>query len=88
MTVPAINGPAVNGPAKSRPAESEPRARLLAAAIEYLQARGISELSVVFPDPVAPTSAIVVPAGTSRSIPRSAGYMLPANRSVTSCSST
>jgi AcrR family transcriptional regulator len=43
---PAINGPAINGPAPTRPAESEPRARLLAAAIEYLQARGISELSL------------------------------------------
>ncbi len=38
--------PAVNGPANTRPAESEPRARLLAAAIEYLQTRGISELSL------------------------------------------
>jgi AcrR family transcriptional regulator len=41
MTVPAINRPA-----NTRRTESEPRARLLAAAIEYLQARGISELSL------------------------------------------
>jgi AcrR family transcriptional regulator len=51
MTVPAINRPAINGPASpeaagSRPAGSEPRARLLAAAIEYLQTRGIGELSL------------------------------------------
>jgi AcrR family transcriptional regulator len=51
MTVPAINGPAINGPAINgpagrKPAGSEPRARLLAAAIEYLQARGIGELSL------------------------------------------
>ena len=38
--------PATNGPANTRRTESEPRARLLAAAIEYLQARGISELSL------------------------------------------
>jgi AcrR family transcriptional regulator len=43
---PAINGPAINGPAGSKPASSEPRARLLAAAIKYLQARGIGELSL------------------------------------------
>jgi AcrR family transcriptional regulator len=43
---PANNGPANNGPANTRPTGSEPRARLLAAAIEYLQTRGISELSL------------------------------------------
>jgi len=51
MTGPAVNGPAVNGPAGSEPAgagpaDGQPRARLLAAAIEYLQTRGISDLSL------------------------------------------
>jgi AcrR family transcriptional regulator len=51
MTVPANNGPAANGPPGSEPADGgladgQPRARLLAAAIDYLQTRGISDLSL------------------------------------------
>ena len=46
MTVPAINGPAESEPAGEGPAGGQPRARLLAAAIDYLQTRGIGDLSL------------------------------------------
>ena len=46
MTVPAINGPTGSEPADAGPADGQPRARLLAAAIDYLQTHGISDLSL------------------------------------------
>jgi len=50
--------------------------------------RGISETSVVLPDAVGPTSATVVPAGTSSDTSRKAGEPAPSYRTVTSRSST
>jgi hypothetical protein len=50
--------------------------------------RGMSCTSVVLPEPVAPTSATVVPAGMSSDTSRSASRCEPSYRSDTSRSST